>query len=456
MSLQETSEILGTPGLFAWIYDRLNNCLPFRALLDSEEGVRRMDRAEKARYQRIVAFGRLVRSGIPGRDRLPIQRQSVLFSLWVRPETPTAGDLMLEELEDWILRIFVWRNRAVLEQQDCPDGDLGMAVMDAIGPIAETEPGHDNASMAWTKAFRIQFLVNIATCLIPASWCGPCAEAEEAALLASMGSDSGSGSDGDDSIALEAETAFTQVSPGQEGSVGEYDLYITNANINTALLEANPNVPDDAIVLAYATCTLILNFSGLYAAMESVCFETDFWHLGGIMDEAHRITLEPNLYIAKPSASLGKRLATKLLEVINPYFDGIFADEEQANIPDHYWNLIKTAGGADAVSDADRPYWDLQHDASHISFLDTFKNGVGSSKAFVANSALATRLKWDGLASEPAHITLAGEAAARAAFEQQAAYWEASPVRFGTRPLNIAFGFPSLQTPGVIMLGVGL
>lgn len=164
-----------TRGLYAWIFDRLDTCLPFRALLDTEEGIRRMDRAEIARYQRMVAFGRLVRSHVPGRERQPLQYQSVKFSLWVRPESPDAGDLMLEDLEDWILKIFVWRNRAVPGQGDCPTGDLGLIPMDAMHvPGSETEPEHKEAPESWTKSFRIRFLVNIATCLPVADRCDPC------------------------------------------------------------------------------------------------------------------------------------------------------------------------------------------------------------------------------------------------------------------------------------------
>lgn len=155
-------------GLYQWIYSTLNPCLPFRTLLDTEDGLRRMDRAEIAKYQVMVAFGRCNQGEAPGYPHGPPILESVLFSVWVRPETPDPGDLVMEDIVMRMLRVLVLSERPLTQrgQSDC--------VMDSRLEGAAQEPIFDDDMQAWMKSMRIQFLVNVATCQPSLEWCNPC------------------------------------------------------------------------------------------------------------------------------------------------------------------------------------------------------------------------------------------------------------------------------------------
>lgn len=430
-------------GLYSWIYNTLNGCLPFRTLVDTENGLRRMDRSEIAEYQVMVAFGRCTQGEAPGFPHGPPILESVLFSVWVRPETPDPGDLLLEDIAMRILRTITHSERPLVQvgQSDC--------VMDARLEAPVQEPVFDDDMQAWMKSMRILFLVNPAMCRESLEWCNPCMD------VAPDDDGNGDGGGGGEAPA-ELETAFFEVFPLQEALADEFDMYVCHPVINTTFLDANPNVPADSLKLFYGSTSIVQRSASAYfQGLRDVTVESDYWHTDGIMDEDHRIThpTSTNTWLVRPSASLGVRLANAMIDLTSDYFDGIYADESPNDIPNHYWNTFKTAGGADAVDDDDRPFWEARWDEMHEAFVTTFKNHFGSTKAFVANAALGTNPKWDGKTTESSHIVLAGEAAARASFEQQGAYWEESATKFGDHPLNVAWDYPALQTAGLIMAG---
>ena len=169
-----------TRGLYAWLFTRLDGCLPFRSLLDTEDGLRRMDGPKKATYQVMVAFGRLIRGPVPGYEHRPIEFMTFSMSIWVRPETIDPGDLMLEDIQDRIMRALVWRSpNDVVPGQDCTqEEDPGIVVMDIEHLDGDTEPAFDDAMQAWSKAITMRALVANATCAARLHWCGPCGDAQ--------------------------------------------------------------------------------------------------------------------------------------------------------------------------------------------------------------------------------------------------------------------------------------
>lgn len=167
-----------TRALYAWIFDTLSTCEPFARLVQSSRGLRRMDTADLAEYQKIVCFGRLTRGPLPGYPTRPLFVVTVTFTEWVRPDLDeddqaSSGDLILEDLEDRILRALVIRDGNPVANQRCfPNPPL--LVLDAAFDGDVGEPGFDEAAQAWTKSFRLRFIVAIATCQPVAPWCGPC------------------------------------------------------------------------------------------------------------------------------------------------------------------------------------------------------------------------------------------------------------------------------------------
>lgn len=432
-----------TRGLYAWLFTTLDGCLPLRSLLDTEDGLRRMDRAEKATYQVMVSFGRLIRGPVPGYEHRPIEFQTATLSLWVRPEVPDPGDLLLEDIQDRIMRALVWRSpNDLVPGQDCTGSDPGIVVMDVEHLDGDSEPGFDDLMQAWTKSINLRFLVSLATCAPRLHWCGPCG-AQEALEDA--------GGIAEPSSLPFAGTAFTFVDNGDETLVDDYDLYVAHPTIDVDVLKAS--VAGTPVVLAYVIASLTPRYaSAFYTAYLAVMVEGDFWH-SGPPAPGNRIERDATTWLVRPSASLGTRLANFYLGALSSEFDGAMEDEAQAMVPDEYWSAFKLVDPADngglPLTDADRPYWDGQWTAMHLAFQSTLKAGFGSQRALIANSAGAVYAGIDGITKERSHIIDDGEAVTRAEFEQQRLQWEAAPHRYGPRVLNVTWNYDLPGAPAV-------
>lgn len=442
-----------TRGLYAWLFSRLDGCMPLRTKLDTEDGVRRMDRAERSSYSKLLAFGRVTRAGAPGYGQRPIFRATVLFSAWVRPETTEAGDMALEDLQDHVLRALVWRSPSnPIPGQDCTRGDPGILVMDSEHVAGDEEPFFDEVSQSWTKSWRIAFLVNIATCAEPLEWCNPpCPEL-----------DNGS-SEGESASGAFLATAYNNVAPSEEAFVEDFDLYVCHPLVNTTTLEAN--TPNDSLKLFYSIVSAMPRFSSSYfVGQRAVASESDYWHSATPAAESNRIAYSSALFHLRPSAALGAAIATYLLSATSSYFDGIYVDESYGDqglgnpfhVPDEWWAAWKGVAPADnggvPLTDADRPYWEGQFDAMMAAAFATLKAGMGSSRAIVANTAGGVFPGITGVSIEEGHVALHGEAWALERFEAQRGQWEGDPDRFGVQVLNIAWN-SGIQEAGLVYRG---
>jgi len=172
-----------TRALYAYVYDRLSSCDALAAILDAEGGVRRPDQPKPqinglgapidTSFRKILTFGRLTRDPVPGYESRPIQFQTLEFAPWIRGESSTPADLVLEDIQDLVLRRFVWIPRGGHpEEQDCS----AIIILNARHVGGDAAPAFNHAMEAWTKSFRLRFQVILPTCAPVVAWCGDCSE----------------------------------------------------------------------------------------------------------------------------------------------------------------------------------------------------------------------------------------------------------------------------------------
>ncbi len=171
-----------TRHLLTWISRTLTDCPPLMANVDGSRGLRRVDKAEVDHFQKCLTFGRLTRGPVPGRSTRAMWVCTVTFAPYVRPDTDAdgnllSGDLVLEDVEDWVLRALVVRESGGIAGQTCYEARRTLVVLDAQFDGDTIEPNFDEDLEAWTKQFRIRFVVSIASCHPVLEWCGPCAAA---------------------------------------------------------------------------------------------------------------------------------------------------------------------------------------------------------------------------------------------------------------------------------------
>lgn len=255
------------------------------------------------------------------------------------------------------------------------------------------------------------------------------------------------------------ERALTIVSPSEESTVDpSYDLYVCNPTIATATLQGN--VGGGKIRLAYATSALIFQDPGTpsqyWQGLIAETTGTDYWHTDGDPDsESNRLSpagAELTHWYVRPSASLGARLAAYVVDNLPDYFDGVYSDETQGEVPNSYWNAWKTAD--DGPTDAERPAYDILWKDMQSAWLYGLKNIWQNDKALVANSAGAVYPNVDGITIERTHIQSMGEAWALERFLAQSQLCDRFAYRYRSNRgvLNVSWTYP-IQIPGFVMLG---
>jgi hypothetical protein len=248
-------------------------------------------------------------------------------------------------------------------------------------------------------------------------------------------------------IDIEAGTAFIHVDAGEEVTVDDYDIYVCESIINGAVLDAN--TPAASLKLCYTIATEVSQSSvPFWVGMRTppVMLETDFFHVPGGIDEAHRVQGDAGLWMLRPSASLGDRLGDYFAAAVPAYFDGAYCDQSFGDLPDYYWTAYQTA--ADIVGD--RATWEANLDAHMAAFFAALKGGFGTGRAAIGNSAGAVFPGIDGITIESVHIV--DEHTTLAAFAAQRSLWEASANKYGDTVLNIAWDY-DLNIAGLVFRG---
>lgn len=434
-----------------YLYDYLNNCDSVRALVDNENGIRRMDRPKKGTYDRCICIGSIIYGAVPGVERRPMLAMSPAISFWARNELEEMGDLTIQRMLIELMKRIVWVGDNGFPAQDCVGQEPQVLVYASEFVGQEIEPHFNEDHQAWTMRVRPRFIVGIPTCLPVADDCSPC-------IPIPAGDVEGGGSSEDlPDTASEAGTAFTRVQPGQEALAPQSDLYVAHPLINTVTMEANKK--PGSIVIAYNTTSLIFNFSSSwYTGIEAITTEHDYWHIGGAT-EANRIERSTNLWHVRPSVSLANRMADFIITNLDAYFDGVFCDESQGELPQQYLDDYRTA---DEWIEADLATVQSDWRAMQTQFVFRLKQAFGSSRAVIANTAGKTRPEVDGIWIEDEHVTTNGIPWAMARYEEQKDFWEANSNRFlhpvstitsvlnvkGGPTLDPVFSIPGLVWPG--------
>jgi len=439
----------------AYLCNYLNNCDPLRSLVDDVNGIRRMDRPSKGTFRTCICVGRVINGVVPGVERRPFLFQSPAISIWVRPELEEMGDMKLQQIYIELMKRLVWVGDGAFPAQDCVGEEPPVLVYASEFVGDEIEPNFDENFQAWTKTFRIRFLVGFATCLPVAEDCSPCTptpfgEIEE-------GSSGGGGGGELPPEALLAGEAYTQVAPGQEALVPSRDLYVTHPSINTAIFDANKKPL--SIGIGYTTTSLIGQFaSAWFAGIRAITTEHDYWHIGGAT-EANRVEHSANLWHVRPSVSLADRMADYVITNLNPALAGAFCDEANGNLPQHYLDAYRTA---DEWIEGNLATVQATWTAMHLQYVFRLKQAFGSSRAVVANSGGTPYANADGIWMEDEHVITNGVPWALDRFQQQKANWEANGSRYvhpnsqiasvlnveGGPTLDPVFSIPGLVWPG--------
>jgi hypothetical protein len=260
---------------------------------------------------------------------------------------------------------------------------------------------------------------------------------------------------------LRLETALTQVSPTEEGTVDQtYDLYVCHPGITVSTFKARKK--SSALALGYGATSIILEasstfFTDLVASIVSSVGEANaFFHVGA-ETALNRVEFSAGVsWVAKPSAALGALVAAYYVSTLDPFFNGVFADECQGDLPDEYWTLYKTDNNLN-LTDAQRPIWNALWKSNISSFLFGMKAVFQGQKAVVANVGQRTTYSVvDGVSVEAAHIVSQGEVVTKSQFAAQNNLFEKNPWRFrraGKSVLNIAWDYP-MKIPGLVMQGL--
>jgi len=266
-------------------------------------------------------------------------------------------------------------------------------------------------------------------------------------------------------IAIPMQTALSQVDPTEESTTPTtYDLYITHPAIDTVAFKARKK--STAVAIIYGATSIVLEAaSDWYVDLDAAIVtalgggatgeSAAFFHVGDPTSAANRIEYAAGQsWLAKPSAVLGAAVAAYHVATMPDFFNGVFADECQADIPNDYWTLMKTDDNLN-LTDASRPAYNHLWRQNISAFLYGMKAVWQEERIVIANSAGAVYPPVDGIAIEAAHIVTNGAAWAKQQFSVQHRYFEANPYRFrrvGKSGLNISFDYP-MGMPGIVLDG---
>jgi len=452
--------------LQAYLYEYLNNCDSVRALVDETNGIRRMDRPSKGTFRTCICIGNVIWGVVPGVERRPFLNMSPAFSIWVRPELEAMGDLTVHEIFIELMKRLAWVGDHGFPAQDCVGSEPPILVYASEFASHDIPPYYDEDHQAFTTRFRIRFVVGLATCLPVADDCSPCTpipagDVEGVGIGSGLGGVGGLGEPGSETLppqALFAGEAFAQVSPGQEASVLQRDLYVVHPSINTTIFNANKK--PESIGIAYTTTSLIGQFSSAwFAGIRAITTEHDYWHIGGA-SQANRIEHTAGIvWHVRPSLSLADRMADYVITNLNPALAGAFCDEANGELPQHYLTAYRTA---DEWVESNLAIVRATWTAMHLQYVSRLKQAFGSNRAVVPNSAGTPYESADGIWMEEAHVVANGVPWALARFQEQRDHWEANDNRFvhpndeiasvlnvkGGSTLDPVFSIPGLVWPG--------
>jgi hypothetical protein len=149
---------------YAHICDCLSSCQPLMAILDTEDGLRRVDQPEDGTFSACLTFGRLFGAPIPGFESEPVQNAFVTFTPYVRVDhsDTQAGDLVLGDILYWLKRRF---GCARCEFNCCAPGSATeIIVLNSRWDGDLDEPALDTTLQAWHQSVRYMFKVAYQCC----------------------------------------------------------------------------------------------------------------------------------------------------------------------------------------------------------------------------------------------------------------------------------------------------
>jgi hypothetical protein len=140
----------------------MGECDELADILDSADGVRRIQRGLEAPWENVICYGKAIRTR-PFAQSQPIWRVSVLFVPWIRGEASlqTSGDLILADIEAILIRMWNPHHPADVLRPDCQDGTFRL--MDTRFEFS-TEPEFQTPVQAWTQQHRIAYDIVVPTC----------------------------------------------------------------------------------------------------------------------------------------------------------------------------------------------------------------------------------------------------------------------------------------------------
>lgn len=182
---------MSTRAIYPYLYDTLTQVDPLMDILDDQDGIRRMDQfnpqhggdsetdfggaaADERAYRNVLTMGRLTRSNVAGLENRPVFNVTVTFQPWLRGEESSGGDLLLEDVQDWVLKALVWTGGSSRPPNQSCVTDPGIVIMQARLDADTQVPVYNHEAQAWTKQFRMRFLISIGTCLPVAEPCTEC------------------------------------------------------------------------------------------------------------------------------------------------------------------------------------------------------------------------------------------------------------------------------------------
>lgn len=96
-----------TRDLYAYIVDCMEGCSALMALLDSADGIRRVDRPKQLNFSSCLCYGGAQGAPIPEFEAEAVQDANVVFRPYVRIDAETtSGDLVVGDIIYWLKRIF--------------------------------------------------------------------------------------------------------------------------------------------------------------------------------------------------------------------------------------------------------------------------------------------------------------------------------------------------------------
>lgn len=252
--------------------------------------------------------------------------------------------------------------------------------------------------------------------------------------------------------------ASSGVNPVMNGiPFNQHHGYACNHDVNQAQLALV--VRPGSIVVPYVVVNLVPRFgspTSFYGKLRAPIAESAYFHSALPGTELNRIGEAggANWYV-RPSSDHGTAQANLILANIHAVYNGVFLDECQLRVPDTYWNAWRSA--VDGPLASERAVYDNLWRENILSCAAVLKQARGASFCIWMNSAGEPyQLNCDGIWIEAGHFPLhagpgdpLGELWALQQYATQFAYWNASPVKYGTVVANAAYDYP-LQVAGLV------